>query len=249
MDDQKHKIQLADSFDVIANIKRTQSEEELHNILLKVCQRIGMTSFGISGIPLPNENVEPFFLLSGWDEEWFERYTSGNYVHSDPIIHKCVSSIEPFTWEKAVTNRRLGAKAQRIMNEAQEFRMFYGFSVPIHSIHGHQAIVTFGSEHYELSEHDESSLHMIAIYAHAQLRKMKQTMLKENFPREATRVTPRERECILWASDGKTNDDIAELMSISRRMVEEHLARAGDKMMTCGKAHLVAESIRHGIIR
>ena len=236
-------------FDSVAEIKTCQNETDIFNILAKTSRIFGMTSFGVSGIPLPGEDMKPYFLLNGWELEWQERYIENGYVHVDPVIQRCGHSIDPFAWKEAVQGRKLSAGAQKIMNEAQEFNMLHGYAIPVHSIQGQQAIVTFGTDHYELSEEDEDALHMIAIYAHAQLRKLKGHVNKDKFPRDVTRITPREKECVLWASEGKTNDDIAQIMSISRRMVEEHLARAGNKLDTCGKTHLVAESIRHGIIR
>ncbi|MEW7006185.1 MULTISPECIES: helix-turn-helix transcriptional regulator [unclassified Lentilitoribacter] len=235
--------------DAVAKIKSCENEAAVYDVLVQTAQIFGMTSFGISGIPLPGEDMRPYFMLNGWDVEWQARYINQGYVHTDPVIHRCTHSIEPFCWADATNGRKLSPNAQKIMNEARAFDMLYGFAIPIHSIKGQQAIVTFGTDHYDLSEEDEAALHMIAIYAHAQLRKFKRTATPEALPRDVSRITPREKECLLWASEGKTNDDVAEILSISRSMVETHLARAGSKLNTCGKTHLIAEAIRSGIIR
>lgn len=243
------KIFVDTIFDAVANIKSCEDEAAVFDVLVHTSRVFGMTSFGISGVPLPGEDMRPYFLLNGWDVEWQERYIDNGYVHTDPVIHRCTHAIEPFNWADASQGRKLSPSAQKIMNEARAFDMLYGFAVPIHSIQGQQAIVTFGTDHYDLSEEDEAALHMIAIYAHAQLRKFKGFITRDTYPRDVSKVTPREKECLFWASEGKTNDDIASILSVSRSMVETHLARAGNKLDTCGKTHLVAEAIRHGIIR
>lgn len=235
-------------FDLITEIKTFHTPQQIQDLLISVCTQFGMTSFGISGIPLPGEKMHPYFMMNGWKEEWQQRYMDGDYVHCDPIIRRVQNCVDPFTWQDAVEKKKLSAQAQRVMNEARDFAMLQGFTIPIHSMRGHQAVVTFGTDKYHLTVKDEAALHMIAIYAHAQLRAI---MLNNNNPilrRNAEALTPRERECIKWSSEGKTYDDIATILGISQKMVETHMYRASIKMLTCDKAHLVAESIRCGII-
>lgn len=236
-------------FSEIEEIKKFNSIELLYTYLQKICGAYGLNSFGISGVPLPGEDMAPYFLMNGWEDEWHARYIERGYVHQDPVIRRVKTSIDPFTWRDATSNKKLGPIPQRIMNEAREFAMIEGFTIPIHSLLGYQAVITFGTDYYDLSEHDETALHMIAIYVHSQLRSIINSEVKKTDARNPEALTPRECECILWSAEGKTYEDIGTILSISGKMVETHMLRASNKMLTCDKAHLVAESIRAGIIR
>ncbi len=49
------------------------------------------------------------------------------------------------------------------------------------------------------------------------------------------RLTPRESECLLWASQGKTSIDIGQILGISERTVEGYFATASAKLNARGR--------------
>jgi LuxR family transcriptional regulator, quorum-sensing system regulator BjaR1 len=61
-------------------------------------------------------------------------------------------------------------------------------------------------------------------------------------------LTPREREVIAWASQGKSAWEIGEILHITQRTAEEHLATAGRKLGAVNRTHAVALAIRNKII-
>ena len=62
------------------------------------------------------------------------------------------------------------------------------------------------------------------------------------------RLTPRERECLAWASNGKSEWEISQILGISEHTSEKHLRNAKKKMGAITRAHAVAEAIRRGFI-
>ena len=61
-------------------------------------------------------------------------------------------------------------------------------------------------------------------------------------------LTPREREVIAWASQGKSAWEIGEILNITQRTAEEHLATAARKLGAVNRTHAVALAIRRKII-
>ena len=61
-------------------------------------------------------------------------------------------------------------------------------------------------------------------------------------------LTPREREVIAWASQGKSAGEIGEILKITQRTAEEHLATAARKLGAVNRTHAVALAIRRKII-
>ncbi|MDQ0421052.1 hypothetical protein GVN24_03590 [Rhizobium sp. CRIBSB] len=235
-------------FDFITESSHARDNEEVLASLGKAAMVFGMDCYAISGIPLPNERIDPYFMLNAWPEGWFERYVRENYVHVDPVIHRTKMSDEAFVWSEALSGKPLSRAAKRVMNEATEFGMMDGYSVPLHSVGGFQAIVTFGARKVDLSDEQRGALHIISIYAHNRLR----TFLAEATDRRAAaavKVSPREREVILWCSAGKTNWEIGQILGISEKTVQHEIASASRKLNSVNRAQLIAESIRLGIIR
>ncbi|MEX6505809.1 LuxR family transcriptional regulator [Jiella sp. M17.18] len=233
-------------FRFVESVQHLEDRGAISDQLLRSARSFGLMNFGISGLPDKGEKIDPYVLLCGWPEEWFARYAERGYVHADPVIARTRETDTPFTWSEAIGQRALTPSERRTMDEASEFRMMDGFTVPIHSIHGLSAIVTFGAEKVQLGEKERGALHMIAIYAHNRLRTLPSGGGTDNGKR--SKLTMRERDCVLWCAQGKTNWEISAILGLSERTIEAYLKNAGVKLGTVNRAHLVAESIRRGVI-
>jgi len=61
-------------------------------------------------------------------------------------------------------------------------------------------------------------------------------------------VTDREAEILRWIRDGKTNDDIARILSISPYTIKNHIQKILRKMGVENRSHAVARAISLGIL-
>jgi LuxR family transcriptional regulator, quorum-sensing system regulator BjaR1 len=208
----------------------------------------GFDSFAISGIPEAHERIDPYVLMNGWPEEWARRYMEKQYFTIDPVIQRTLLSDNAFVWSDSLKQMNVGRTGQLFMREAQDFKFNNGFSVPIHSMLGFRAIVTFAAEKVDLSAEARSALHMISIYAHNKIKELRTGGKKLTIER-SLRLTPREKECISWCAEGKTAWEIAAIIGISERTVAHTIENAQKKMNTTNRTQLVAEALRAGIIR
>ncbi len=235
-------------FDFVQALEGITSENEAFEQLTKVTDFFGLNSFAISGIPEPHEKIEPYVLMNGWPAEWSQRYMDKGYVRVDPVIQRTLLSDNAFTWSDELQKINVDRKGMDFMREARDFGFVDGFSVPIHSIRGFRAIVTYASDRVELSTEARGALHIISIYAHNKIKELK-TGGKTSLQQRSVNLTPREKECISWCSEGKTAWEISSILGISERTVSHILENAQRKMNTTNRTQLVAETIRAGIIR
>ncbi|WP_281560319.1 helix-turn-helix transcriptional regulator [Thalassomonas sp. RHCl1] len=63
---------------------------------------------------------------------------------------------------------------------------------------------------------------------------------------QVTKMTKRELECIKWASEGKTSWEISQLLTISQRTVDFHLANCIAKTDSINRQQAVVKCILHG---
>jgi DNA-binding CsgD family transcriptional regulator len=63
------------------------------------------------------------------------------------------------------------------------------------------------------------------------------------------RLTFKEIECLCWCKEGKTNWEIAEIMSISEKTVEFHLSNTIRKLEVTNRITAVVKGIQRGIIQ
>lgn len=61
-------------------------------------------------------------------------------------------------------------------------------------------------------------------------------------------LSERERECLLWVSEGKTTDEVAVILGVSSNTVNSYIAHAIQKFGASNRAMAIANAIRSGII-
>jgi LuxR family transcriptional regulator, quorum-sensing system regulator BjaR1 len=63
-----------------------------------------------------------------------------------------------------------------------------------------------------------------------------------------TPLTPREREILQWVAAGKTDEEIADILSIGTTTVTSHVANAKQKLDAFRRTYAVVQAIRLGEI-
>lgn len=61
-------------------------------------------------------------------------------------------------------------------------------------------------------------------------------------------ISDRERECLLWVSEGKTTDEVAVILGVSSNTVNSYVAHAIHKLSARNRAMAIATAIRAGLI-
>lgn len=62
-------------------------------------------------------------------------------------------------------------------------------------------------------------------------------------------LSPRQTECLIWAAEGKTNDEIGLICECSSRTVKAHLENASRKLNASNRTHLVSKAFIGGILQ
>lgn len=65
---------------------------------------------------------------------------------------------------------------------------------------------------------------------------------------KAKLLTKREIEVLGWVAQGKSAREIAEILKITKRTIDEHVRSAVKKIGATNRAHAVAIAVRDGII-
>jgi LuxR family quorum sensing-dependent transcriptional regulator len=85
----------------------------------------------------------------------------------------------------------------------------------------------------------------MAIYAHARIRQLSPQRRYVPLPS----LSERERECLHWASAGKTDWEIGEILSISEKTANAHIERAKRKYNVATRVQAVVLALRAGEIQ
>ena len=232
-----------DALDFIEGLEAHKKMPTAMEALEVAFGRFGFETIIVTGLPNPDQAFSQMVLAKRWPAEWFKLYTENNYDRVDPVVRQCRRSVNPFEWDDAPYDATREPSAAKVMRRARDFRMTRGFIVPIHGVTGYEAAVSLGGMHLDLNARSKPALHLMAMYGFDRIRR-----LHDPTPNPPARLTPREREVIAWASQGKSAWEIGEILHITQRTAEEHLATAGRKLGAMNRTHAVAIAIRSKII-
>ncbi|MDH5408194.1 MAG: LuxR family transcriptional regulator [Gammaproteobacteria bacterium] len=238
-------------FEFIARLNSANSYEEIRLISMDFCHAFGFDNF-IYGARIPTSMVSPQYIsISGYPPEWRDYYVENDYIGIDPTVSHCFTKTTPVYWETILkTTCKQDQQVNKLFYEADDFGLCNGISFPIHCIHGETAMFSLatGIEAGKSRSHIQQTLafgHLFACYVHEAVTRVPDngilSMINAN-------LTDREKECLLWTTEGKTSWEVSQIINISERTVVFHLNNAMKKLNVVNKQHAVARAISLGQI-
>ncbi|MET4177174.1 LuxR family transcriptional activator of conjugal transfer of Ti plasmids [Bradyrhizobium sp. LA6.1] len=167
-------------------------------------------------------------LISTYPRRWTTHYLENRYQRIDPVIMEVLRNPEPFRWGVDLDWRTRSQAQQQLLDEASQFGIRFGFTIPIHDGRGPIAALSFASEHRRVSfesciASQARVLQLMALYFHAHAhRKLNSESSSGKLP-----LSRRELECLEWASRGKSSWEIGKI-----QRAEVELLRPTDKVFT-----------------
>ncbi len=132
--------------------------------------------------------------------------------------------------------------ARQMMGEAAEFGLKDGFCVPIYGATGWQSAFSFARDgQIDASPGELAAAHLLALAAYSRLR----ILLGAN-PPARRKLTPREREVLVWAAAGKSAWETSVLLGISEATVITHLEHTRRKLNVANTTQAVVVALQAG---
>ena len=234
------------TLEILKSLDRAHSREDILRAIMPRLNAFGIEYIISAMIPqkrLPARSQKNFVILENTSDEWNRLYFSKGYMYSDPIVQATLTSTTGFRWSDVEAAGPLDARSRQIMGEAREFGLGDGFTVPLATLEEERGGLTFAGPKLDISPAQRGVLTLLASYVVGQM------LLIDSGPNERRMgLTPRERESLQWAAEGKTDWEIGELMGISRHGVDFHLRSARVKLGCVTRTQAVAEGFRRGLI-
>jgi DNA-binding CsgD family transcriptional regulator len=163
------------------------------------------------------------------------------------VVRAGLGGVLPVDWSKLRIEDPLVLK---FLGEAQEFKIGrVGLSIPIRGKHGEFALFSATAD-MSTGEWDKQLRHLsrdlmlLAYQFHDWAIKV------EGIENEISLdlLTAREKDCLRWRSQGKTDWEISELIGISQSTVKFHLENARARLHATNTVHAVSKALAHGLI-
>ncbi|MGX1101306.1 LuxR family transcriptional regulator [Amorphus sp. MBR-141] len=180
---------------------------------------------------MPFETVKEPQLVSNYPSCWTSRYINNNYEQIDPVIEVARCGTCPFQWDAEFGRSDTSRRQQQLFEEAAEFGIRCGLTIPIHDRRGNVAAMTFAADErnppfLRIAERYELALQLVATCFHIHARRV----LSGDRMVDGVVLTPREYECLQWATRGKSAWEIGCILGITRRTAAFHLDNVRTKL-------------------
>jgi len=136
------------------------------------------------------------------------------------------------------------------MSEARDFGIISGVSFPVHTAQGDFAMLSLSSEESQFKAEKRIQRvlplgHLFTAYLHEAVRRVFDS---DVLSLGKVDLTNREKECLLWATEGKTSWETSQILNISERTVTFHLQNVQGKLGVNNRQQAVARAVTLGII-
>lgn len=236
---------------------RCETLDELTDCLLDVLSAFGFTQF--SYIPLdppkggklrevqlkdgPAERTVPQFVTT-FPKAWVDHYLGNDYSNIDPTFQHASETLHAFHWDELAGAQGYSAQLQTFFDEAADHGVRGGVTIPLHGPRNGMATLNLARGDDAPTDPDawelqQLQLTRIALTVHQKML----TFLEAESTDSDSKLTGRERECLLWTSRGKTNWEVGEILSISHETVRYHLKNAMAKMGVYSQHHAAVRAI------
>ncbi|QKV17223.1 helix-turn-helix transcriptional regulator [Oricola thermophila] len=230
---------------VAPDFKITESDPDFPPALLETLKsaRAATDSNYVSfWAELGNPDFLSRLIVSTYPAPWLRRYAEKNYASIDPLITAGLHSVEPVIFELAnpETPELADFAADALMHEIGAFTI----GLPVRIGGNIRAITIFSTDMDLTAETDASTTTMARFHEQADIVSIAVTerFMKTNIPHHT--LTEREIEVLYWGSCGKTDQQTADLLGLSRWTVVAHVQSAKAKLGVSNKAAAIASALR-----
>lgn len=195
---------------------RASKPENITEPLTAVLAEEGISSWFVGSLAHVSENGRGFGFY-GIPKGWQDRYIERGYHAHDPVFQHAMAGKPRITWSNCQKIAEENSKTRTIFNESADFGLKDGFIMPVHGFGDLPGCVTYGGEDLDLGEDMQMSLLLLGAYAFEGLRR-----LVENFHPIRPVLTPQELRILRWSAEGKSANDISNILRISEHTVRAH---------------------------
>jgi LuxR family transcriptional activator of bioluminescence operon len=222
--------------------------EELHTSTTAIARQMGFEHF-LYGVQVNTSLTRPYrFILSCYPEAWRKHYDEEGYANIDPTVSHCAKTSIPIVWKNEIFK---GRKEARVRSEAKDCGLVSGASFSVHGGCGEAAMLSLSTSRESREAQDDilavmGKAQLLTCYLHEAVQRI--VLSKGPVPLKKINLTEREKECLLWAAEGKTGWEIANIVSISERTVTFHLQNAAQKMGVVNRQQAISRALSMGLI-
>jgi LuxR family transcriptional regulator, quorum-sensing system regulator BjaR1 len=230
---------------LLTELRTAKQEIQINNLMSQFALRGGYKCFQL--VPGPhNPSPDPAALLAfgSFPSPLAQCYRAERFCKDDPARAQAIMRASPVRWRTAFSPPKDEA-AKVFLAQLRDHNLRDGVTIPVHGPQGCIALLMLaGPKVVDLQSEDEEALVQIAMALHQRVKRIAAAALfGEPTP---VHLTEREKECLNWVLQGKTNWEIGVLTGVTARTVQFHLGNAARKLGVVNRVQAGVQALIRG---
>ncbi|MGE3693282.1 MAG: LuxR C-terminal-related transcriptional regulator [Novosphingobium sp.] len=182
----------------------------------------------------------------GFSARLGERYLEREFFEANPIPDLVMQAGHAMTWKEAHYGHDLSEPQRAFLRECVEEGITEGIAVPLFGSNSRNsyAAISFGRP-----VHDVSEGAIVEAIQYAQSAHQRICTIIDRDTAGKVRLSGREKDVLYWMAQGKSNNDIATILGISKATTDMFTARLFGKLGVNDRVTAVIEGLSRGLIQ
>ncbi|MEM1048726.1 MAG: autoinducer binding domain-containing protein [Pseudomonadota bacterium] len=238
-----------------ANLNATDQPEAIVKEAARFVQGYRLSAVLLADLtPHPDERLAPS-LLSNWPTEWHIAYERMGGIAQDAMLRQASRRADPYRWsdgpdpvaaENPVPDAGGIIEAARGFARENDLNWQNGLYFPVHWPPDRSGVVALWGDPPDLSDDDETRLHMASCRAYWRWRKV--TADAPEPMSGLPQLGKREIEVLSLVAAGYTDAAAARALGLTERTILHYMTRARARLACRTRAQAIAVSVRLGLI-
>lgn len=218
----------------------------------RLVDELGLDYFSFGLVRPPRDGVVDCqsATLASYPQEWIDRYARRHYLRLDPVVDLTARSAKPFYWGHGRFLRAFRKQQRLVFEEARTFRIVNGLAIPVRCARGAVGVfnvVSSDAKRLREATHGEHERLFAAAYDTHDFV-LKECLAAKAEDGSGPCLSVREKECLVWTTEGKTAEEVAAILGLSVFTVNRHASVAARKLGCLNKHHAAFRALRAGLI-
>jgi len=232
-------------FEVAARAESHVSIHALNACFRDALKHLGFQLFACFHVVDSEHGRDVEILYGEGHTAWGSHYRRMQFAEDDPTIREAEQNSDPFYWTDMVRRKSLPLRSLRVIDAAKQFQLNDGFVAPMKSADGSLCFILFAGNGVDSNDaYARAGAHLLSYYYGRLGHRIHYASDKR--PRNGL-LSHRQRECLAWARVGKSSRDIGEILGISATVVDEHIAKACERLKVRTRVQAILEAGRRGV--
>jgi LuxR family transcriptional regulator, quorum-sensing system regulator CciR len=233
--------------EAVIQLQRANSMPDLAGCLSALTASLGYTYFALAHHLHPSRWHKLAIGLHNCPDSWVTYYAEHKLYRHDPILLACAKTTAGFTWDELPNLIELTPDHEAVLNLFREAGVGRGVTIPAHIPGEPSGSCTFATSlNQSFDDNAIVAAQLVGAFAFQAARRIAGLA---NPPKTVRRsLTPRQRDCLLWAMRGKTDWEIGQILSVSPDTVRQHLDLARNRYGVTKRMQLAVRAIYLGDI-